>query len=152
MHQAFALSQELTTGLRELSRQEQVTLRTTLTAAFATLLYRYTGQEDLLVGLHGVRTRAGQLQRTVGCFVNTVVLRADLAGQPSVLELLKRTREASGRDGAVTRKCPFDAVVNELQPELSPRYHPLVQVLLAFEPRRRRRRRDGSWRRPMSMG
>ena len=121
--QAFALSQELTTGLRELSRHAQVTLRTTLTAAFATLLYRYTGQEDLLVGLHVSGRERAPWQRTVGCFANTVVLRADLAGQPSVLELLKRTREASEAT-CDHDDVPFDAVVHEVQPELSPKLSP----------------------------
>ena len=131
--QAFALSEELSTGLRELSRQEQVTLRVTLTAAFATLLYRYTGQEDLLIGLATCGRKRAELHRTVGCFVNTVVLRADLAQQPSARELLRRTRAAS----EVTYRhedVPFDAIVKEVQPERSLSYQPLVQVLLLFEP------------------
>ena len=130
---AFALSEQLITGLRELGRQEQATLRMTLTAAFASLLYRYTGQDDLLVGLAVSGHEKGRWQRTVGCFVNPVVLRMDMAEQPSVLELLKRTRAAY----EATRHhadLPFDAVVHEVQPELSPNHHPLVQVLLAFEP------------------
>jgi amino acid adenylation domain-containing protein len=131
--QAFALGAELSRGLRELSRQEQVTLRMTLTTAFEMLLYRYTGQEDLLVGVTVSGRRQAQLQRALGCFVNTVVLRADLAGEPSTRELLRRTRAAV----QATREhehVPFDAVVKEMLPERSPNHQPLVQVLLVFEP------------------
>jgi len=130
--QAFSLGAGLTAGLRELGRQEQVTLDTTLTAAFETLLYRYTGQEDLLVGLTvSGRTRA-QLHRTVGCFANTLVLRADLAGEPSVRELLRRT-QAAGQATRSHGNVPFDAIVKEVQPERRLSYQPLVQALLAFE-------------------
>jgi len=131
--QSFTLSEELSTGLRRLSRHEQVTLRVMLTAAFAALLYRYTGQEDLLIGLATARRTRAALHRTVGCFVSTVVLRADLAGKPSARELLRRTREASE---AICRHddVPFDAIVKEVLPERSPSYPPLVQVQLLFEP------------------
>jgi amino acid adenylation domain-containing protein len=131
--QAFALSEELTARLRELGQQEQATLATTFGAAFATLLYRYTGQEDLLVGLAQSGHEQGQWRRTMGCFVNTVVVRADLTEQPTVLEVLKRTRatiEATHPHGHV----PFDAVVEAVAPDPSPGHHPLVQALLVFEP------------------
>ncbi len=130
---AFALGGELSASLRELSRQEQVTLRTTLTAALETLLYHYTGQEDLLIGLTVSGRTQARLHRTMGCFVNTVVLRASLAGEPRVRDLLKAaqaTSEATSDHEAV----PFDAMVKEVQPERSPAYQPLVQVLLVFEP------------------
>ena len=78
------------------------------------------------------RTRA-RLHRTVGCFVNTVVLRADLAGEPSVRELLRRT-QAAGRAARSHEDVPFDAIVKEVQPERSLSYQPLVQALLVFEP------------------
>ena len=131
--QSFALSPELTSGLRELSQQAHVTIRTTLTAAFAALLSRYTGEEDLLIGLTASRSEETQLQRAVGCYSDTVVLRADLAGQPNVLELLKRT-QAAGDAMQSHEDTPFDAVVHESQPEFSRSFHPLVQVRLRFEP------------------
>jgi amino acid adenylation domain-containing protein len=130
---AFALGDELSAGLRELSRQEQVTLPVTLTAAFATLLHRYTGQEDLLVGLTVSARDRARAGRAVGCFLNTVVLRADLTGEPSVAELLGRTGAAM-QQARRHQDAPFDAVVRELQPDRSLSYQPLVQVLLTFEP------------------
>ncbi len=131
--QSFALGPELSAGLRELSSREHVTARTVLTAAFAALLYRYTGQEDLLLGLTVPGPRPAPLRRTMGPFTRTTVLRADLTGEPSVRELLRRTRAAT----ETTRShedVPLDAVVQELNPERNPAHHPLVQVLLVFEP------------------
>ena len=131
--QAFSLGAILSEGLRELSRHEQVTLRTTLTAAFVTLLYRYTGQEDLLIGLTVPGREGTRLHRTMGCFVHTVVLRADLAGEPSVRDLLKRTHVA-GEAACSHQEVPFNAILKEVQAERGPDYQPLVQVLLAFAP------------------
>ncbi len=123
----LVLSQTLTTGLRTLSEQEQVTLRTALTAGVVALLHRYTGQEDVLIG--SPVPRKGRVARGG----RTAVLRVDLAGQPTVLELLKRVRSASdatrGRQGI-----PFDAVVNTSGPQAGASYHPLVQVTLLFGP------------------
>ncbi len=117
--QPFALSAGLTAGLQELSRLEQVTLGTTLTAALAILLYRYTGQDDLLIA--------------VGQFPSTVVHRADLAGEPTTRELLRRT-QASRQETLPHRDVPFDAVVQELRPERIPGCPPLVQVALTIAP------------------
>ena len=102
---AFALGDELTARLRELGRQEQVTLRTTLTAAVQALLYRYTGQEDLLIGSAMSRREQVRLHRTMGCFVTMVVQRASLAGKPSVRELLRQRRRRA-RQRPITKRCP----------------------------------------------
>lgn len=131
--QAFALSQALSTGLRELSRQEQVTLRVTLAAAFETLLYRYTDQEDLLVGLTVPGRSQAQPRRTVGCFVNTVVLRGDLAGGPSAREVLRRAHAAAEAMRG-HEEVPFDAIVAAVRSERSLSSQPLVQALLVVEP------------------
>jgi amino acid adenylation domain-containing protein len=130
---AFALGNELSASLREFSRQEQVTLRSTLTAALETLLYRYTGQEDLLIGLTVSGRTQAPLHQTMGCFVNTVVLRARLAGESSMRDLLKAVQAASDATSEHVA-VPFDAIVKEVQPERSVGYLPLVQVLLVFEP------------------
>jgi len=131
--QPFALGAKLSAGLRELSRREQVTLGMTLTAAVETLLYRYTGHEDLLLGLAVPGRGPGLQHRTTGLFTSTLVLRADLAGEPSVRELLSRTGAAS-RAARRHRDVPLDAIVQEMHPEPSVAHHPLVQVLLTLEP------------------
>src|SRR6202012_3907609 len=100
-------------GLRALSEREQVPLTATLTAAFSTLMSRYTGQEDLLIGTVSERGPEPQDQPMVGCFLNTVVHRADLAGDPTVAELLRRTQTASQHMLPHARG-PFDQVVKEM--------------------------------------
>jgi amino acid adenylation domain-containing protein len=131
--QSFTLGAELSARLRELSEQEQVTLRVTLTAAFETLLYRYTGQEDLLFGLTVPGRRPSPQTRATGLFTSMQVMRAELAGEPSVRELLSRIRVAS-QAVREHQDVPLDAIVQEIQPERSAARHPLVQVLLAVEP------------------
>jgi amino acid adenylation domain-containing protein len=130
--QEFSLGQDLGAGLRELSRLGRVGLPDTLTAGVATLLHRYTGQEDLLMGLATSGHPRSDRRRAMGCFANVAVLRADLTGEPSTLELLQRIHSAS----EATRNhgdAPFEAVVQAVQPDRSPGHQPLVQVLLSFE-------------------
>lgn len=131
--QSFEVGAELSARLRELSRNEGVTLRMTLTAAFETLLYRYTGQQELLLGLSARECLTGPESRTTGLFARTLVLRADLTGEPSVRDLLDRTRAASeaARHHA---DVPLEALVQETRPERSLDHHPLIQVLLSIEP------------------
>ncbi|HEY3957180.1 MAG TPA: amino acid adenylation domain-containing protein [Streptosporangiaceae bacterium] len=127
----FGLGAGLTGALRELAGREQVTPRTVLAAAFSALLQRYTGQDDLLLGVSVPGRAPGQ--RAMGLYTRTTVLRADLSGQPSTQDLLRRAHAASeaARGHA---EVPLDAIVQEVQPERSLACHPLVQVLLAFEP------------------
>ncbi len=131
---SFELDDELTTGLRELARHAQVTLPVTLAAALATLLSRYTGQEDLLVGLAPSAQAQGPWHETLGRVVDTVVLRADLTEQPDVLEVLRRTSAALDATRPHAH-VPFDAVVDAIGAEPNPSHHPLVQVVLAWGPR-----------------
>jgi amino acid adenylation domain-containing protein len=126
----FALGPELTAGLKELSEQQLVPLRVTLTAAFSALLSRYTGQEDLLIGTVYDQPPWPPFRPMMGCFRTTVVHRANLAGRPSVAELLRRTQVA-GQDGLDHAGVPFDAVVAELQPDRTPGGPRLVQAALA---------------------
>src|SRR6266516_7963971 len=131
--QTFALSQRLTDGLKALSRQEGVTLYTVLTAAFQTLLHRYTGQNDLVIGTVSSNRKRPEVQGLVGYFLNTLVLRTNMDGNPTFRELLGRVREVviSARRH---EEVPFEYVVKELQPERTLSYSPLVQVLLAYQP------------------
>jgi aspartate racemase len=128
----FKLPPSVNEALQALSRQEGVTLFMTLLAAFQTLLYRYTGQEDVVVGtpING-RTRA-ETEGLIGFFVNTLVVRTDLSGNPSFRELLSRVRQACL--GAYAHPdVPFDKLVEELQSARDASRTPLFQVMFTVQ-------------------
>lgn len=129
----FALSEDLTDALKMMSRREGVTLYMTLLAAFNTLLYRYTGQDDLLIGTATAGRNRPELQKMMGYFLNTVVLRTDLSGNPSFRALLAREREVLA-SAVAHEDVPFEYLVKELQPERNLSANPLFQVLLTLEP------------------
>jgi amino acid adenylation domain-containing protein/non-ribosomal peptide synthase protein (TIGR01720 family) len=131
--QCLALSRNLTDELLALSRREGVTLFMTLLAAFKTLLYRYTGADDIPVGtVTGSRNRP-ELEGSIGFFLNTLVLRTDLSGNPSFLKLLERVREVT-LEADAHRDLPFEHLVQTLQPERSSSQNPLFQVSFVLEP------------------
>ena len=126
--QSIELSQELTQGLQALSARQGVTLFMTLLAVFQTLLYRYTGQNDIVVGSPIANRNRAEIEGLIGFFVNTLVLRTDLSGNPTFKELLTRVRETAL--GAYTHQdLPFEKLVEELHPQRSLSRSPLVQVL-----------------------
>ncbi|HEX7735073.1 MAG TPA: amino acid adenylation domain-containing protein [Ktedonobacteraceae bacterium] len=130
--QRITLSQELTERLKTLSQQEGVTLFMTLLAAFATLLSRYSGQKDLLIGSPIANRQHAQLERLIGCFANTLVLRADLSGSPTFRKLLGRVREMA-LEAYAHQDLPFERLVEVLEPERSLSRSPLFQVIFALQ-------------------
>lgn len=133
--QRFALSSELTDGLRALSRQQGATLFLTLLAALDTLLYRYSGQEDILVGSITAGRNDPGTEKLLGFFLNTMVLRTDLTGDPTFSELLDRVRTTSV-DALSNGDVPLDRVLRELHPQRDLSRNPLFRVLLSLEPTR----------------
>src|SRR5205823_651610 len=91
----FQVAPQLAEALRELSRREGATLFMTLLAAFKALLYRYTGQTDIAIGSPIANRTWSEVEGLIGLFLNTLVLRTDLSGDPSFRELLRRTREVA---------------------------------------------------------
>jgi acyl carrier protein len=129
---SFALSPSLSQSLKSLSQQEGVTLFMTLLAAFNTLLYRYTGQEDILVGSPIANRNRSETEGLIGFFVNTLVLRTDLSRDPSFRELMRRLREVTL--GAYAHQdLPFEKLVAELQPERNLSHTPLFQVWFVLQ-------------------
>ncbi|MEC4812178.1 MAG: amino acid adenylation domain-containing protein [Scytonema sp. PMC 1069.18] len=125
------LPQNLLQSLNALSRQEGVTLFMTLLAAFQTLLYRYSGQEDILVGSPIANRNRTEIEKLIGFFVNTLVLRTDMSNNPSFRELLQRVRKVA-MSAYVNQDLPFEKLVEELQPERSLSYNPLFQVMFTL--------------------
>ncbi|MDZ8110116.1 MAG: amino acid adenylation domain-containing protein [Nostoc sp. DedQUE12a] len=125
--QSLTLPQSLGASLTELSRQEGVTLFMTLLAAFGTILHRYTGQEDILIGSPIAGRNRSEVEGLIGFFINTVVLRTDFSGNPSFRSVLSRVRQMAL--GAYAHQdMPFEKLVEELQPERDTSRNPLFQV------------------------
>lgn len=122
----------LVEGLEDLSRREGVTTFMTLLAGFLTLLHRYSGQDDIVVGSPIANRNHSEIEGLIGFFVNTLVLRTDLSGEPSFRELLGRVRGVAL--GAYDHQdLPFEKLVEELRPKRDSSRIPLVQVVLAFQ-------------------
>ncbi|QSJ15009.1 amino acid adenylation domain-containing protein [Nostoc sp. UHCC 0702] len=130
--QFLELPQDLTQALEALSYNEGVTLFMTILAAFQTLLYRYTQQEDITVGSPIANRNRSELEGLIGFFVNSLVLRTDFSGNPTFRELLNRVREVTL--GAYAHQdLPFEKLVEELHPERDLSYHPFFQVVLSLQ-------------------
>ncbi len=119
--------------LQALGRRQGATLYMTLLAAFQTLLYRYTSEEDLLVGSPTAGRGAAALADVVGYFVNPLVLRSDLAGDPPFTALLGRVRRTV-LDAFAHPDLPFPRLAEELQPVRDPSRSPVFQVLFVLQP------------------
>src|SRR6185437_12308665 len=92
----FTWPQPLTSALRELSQREGVSMFATLLAGFATLLHRYTGQHDIIIGtLAPTGRKQSEFQRLLGYFLNPVPLRTNLAGNPTFRELLWQSQQVT---------------------------------------------------------
>ncbi len=124
----FAFPTALTTALRRLSQREAVTLFMAVFAAFQVLLARYTGQDDIVIGIPVANRTQPETEDLIGFFVNTLALRTDLSGNPSFRELLGRVRKAA-LDAYSHQDLPFEQLVEALQPERDLSYTPLCQVV-----------------------
>ncbi|MBV7545452.1 non-ribosomal peptide synthetase [Pseudomonas sp. PDM26] len=124
----FDLSDDLATKVRAFNAQNGLTLFMTMTAALATLLYRYSGQTDLRIGAPVANRIRPESEGLIGAFLNTQVLRCQLDGQMSVGELFEQVRHTV-IEGQSHQDLPFDHLVEALQPPRSAAYNPLFQVM-----------------------
>jgi amino acid adenylation domain-containing protein len=130
--QKFQLDWQVSQALNALSRQQNVTLFMTLLAALQTLLYRYTNQEDIVVGTDLANRTQVETEALIGFFVNILVLRTDMRGNPTFRQLLDRVREVTLK--AYTHQdLPFDKLVEELRPDRTLSQTPLFQVLFVMQ-------------------
>jgi amino acid adenylation domain-containing protein len=131
-HQSLRLPQNVSAGLKALSRQHGVTLFMTLLAAFKILLHCYTRQDDISIGTPIANRNRLELEGLIGFFVNTLVMRTDLSGDPDFPELLRRVREVCL--GAYAHQdLPFERLVEELHLERDLSRNPLFQVMFVLQ-------------------
>ena len=128
----FRLSPELSEALRTLGRQSGATPYMTLLAAFEVLLYLSGGQADFAVGTPVANRGRTEVEGLIGYFVNMLAMRADLAGDPTFLDLIGRVRETAL--GAFEhQELPLDLLVEALQPRRDPARTPLFQVMFVLQ-------------------
>jgi amino acid adenylation domain-containing protein len=128
----FSVPALLTEKLKDLALEENGTLFMVLLAAFDLLLWRYSGQKDILVGSPIANRNRAETEPLVGFFVNTLVLRTQLDGSQTVRELLRQLKETC-LDAYAHQSAPFEKLVEELQPERSISHTPLVRVMMALQ-------------------
>jgi hypothetical protein len=128
---SFLLPLALTDALKALSQQAEATLFMTLLAAFQSLLYCYTQQNDILVGTPIANRNLPELENLIGCFVNTLVLRTSLNADSSFQDVLARSRQVT-LEAFAHADVPFEKLVEELQPQRSLSCNPLFQVWFAL--------------------
>jgi amino acid adenylation domain-containing protein/FkbM family methyltransferase len=130
--QRFSLPAEVSHELKRLSRQQGVTLFMTLLAAWQVLLWRYTGQSEIVVGSPIAGRNSRETENLIGFFVNTLVLRTELRADETFTELLRRVRRVT-LEAYAHQDVPFEKLVEELQPERNLSHTPLFQVMLVLQ-------------------
>ncbi|HEY1403290.1 MAG TPA: amino acid adenylation domain-containing protein, partial [Pyrinomonadaceae bacterium] len=129
---SFKLDDNVRSKLKEIGQARGATLYMSLLAAFQVMLHRYTNQESLLVGSPTAGRSRAELAGIIGYFVNPVVLRSDLSGNPTFDEHLDRVR-ATVLSAFAHQEYPFPLLVERLQPERDAGRSPLVQVMFALQ-------------------
>jgi len=124
----MGLDAALVNGLKALAQREGVTLFMLLLASFQTLLYRYSGQSDIRVGVPIANRNRAETERLIGFFVNTQVLKADIDGHMTFSQLLAQVKQRA-LEAQSHQDLPFEQLVEALQPERSLSHNPLFQVM-----------------------
>jgi len=129
---ALIIGRATLAGLLDVGRCNDATLFETLMAAFNTLLYRYSGQSDIVVGFPVANRERAKLYNLIGFFVNTLALRTDLSGAFTFAEFLVRVREGC-REAHRHQELPFEKLVEELRVERDLSRNPIFQVMFAYQ-------------------
>src|SRR5688500_13399801 len=126
------LDEALTAALKTLSQRHGATLYMTLLAGWATVLSRLSGQDDLVIGTPSANRGRSEIERLIGFFVNTLPVRVDLCGAPTVAEALGRV-QARALEAQQNQDIPFEQVVERVQPARSLAHSPLFQEMFAWQ-------------------
>ena len=128
----LVFDETLTAALKEFSRRNRITPFMTLMAAWAVMLTRVSGQQDVLIGMPAANRGQKEIEELIGFFVNTLVVRLDMSGSPSVRELLERTKVQT-LAALRHQDLPFERVVALVHPTRSLAQSPLFQVMFAWQ-------------------
>ncbi|ATB48587.1 non-ribosomal peptide synthetase [Corallococcus macrosporus] len=127
----FEVGPELTAALKAQSHAARTTPFVGMLSAFFVLLHRLTGRDDLVLGANSINRSRTELEPLVGFFVDNLVMRVDLGGDPGFATVLERVRETV-LDAFAHQDLPFDLLVEELRPARSLGFNPLFQVVFAW--------------------
>ena len=130
--QSVTLSADISAKVKRLSHDQGTTLFMTLLAAFQSLLHRYTSQDDIAIGCPVAGRDRPEVENLIGFFLNVLIFRVDVGGEPNFLELLSRVRQVCLAAYA-NQDLPFERLVEELHPERHLSRNPLVDVAFAFQ-------------------
>lgn len=130
--QCFRLPEQLSQQLGTLARQTKTTLFMTLQAAFATLLYRYSGQSDILIGSPIANRSRQEIEPLIGFFVNTLVLRNRFENNPTFESFLAQVKETT-LNAYEHQDLPFEQIIEAVQPRRSLSHSPLFQVMFVLQ-------------------
>jgi amino acid adenylation domain-containing protein len=128
----FHIGEQLAGALTRIAKSHGATLFMILVATLETLVWRYTGSDDILIGTPVASRNDAHLERVIGFFVNTLVIRGDLSGNPTFLELLSRIRETT-LEAYEHQDLPFETLVGALKPQRSLSYTPLFQIMFVLQ-------------------
>ncbi len=129
---ALRLPPAIAAALRAFAAGSGATPFMVLLAAYGALLSRYGGQRDLLIGMPVANRARREVAEVIGYFVNTVVVRLDLSGRPSLRQLTERAREAS-LSATANQELPFETLLDDLAPARDPSRSPLFQTLFSYQ-------------------
>ena len=130
--ESFRVSSTITQKLKTLSQDSGATLFMTLLSAFVVLLSRYSNQDDIVVGSPIANRDRSEVEPLIGFFINTLVLRTQLEGDPNFSDVLKQVRQVT-LESYARQDVPFEQLVEALQPERSLSYSPLFQVMFILQ-------------------
>jgi amino acid adenylation domain-containing protein len=131
-HGSVLLNPATVQKLKTFARQQAVTEFMLFLAAFNVLLARYSGQTDICIGTPVAGRNIGETEKLIGLFVNTLVMRTDLSGNPPFVGVLERVKESS-LDAFAHQTLPFEKLVEILQPERGPNFMPFFQVMFVLQ-------------------
>ncbi|HRP55249.1 amino acid adenylation domain-containing protein [Agriterribacter sp.] len=130
-YQLLELSPDLSESIRKLGLRENITLFMILLAGFVGLLYKYTQQDDVVVGIPVANRNQTEIENLIGFFVNSILIRTDMSGMPSFIDLLRRVK-AITLEAYEHEDLPFEMLVEAMQPERDLSRNPLFQVSFQF--------------------